>query len=126
MPTLTTYESEVYNLLQAPSSPVQLLPVATVDANINLARQQLAWDTECVRVPCTLNLLVGVSVYPFTSIIPQPQFALSVQSPISVRMVQLGQRLDLRSFEWFFNYYLNQGNVGLPIRVAQQGQGNAG
>ena len=83
MTTLSDYESAVYNLIQAPSSPTPLVPVATVDSAINTARGQLALDAECVREYGTLTIVPGQQQYNFTSIVLP---AVGVQGVINVRM----------------------------------------
>ena len=126
-PTLSVYETAVYNLLQAPSSPTALIPTATIDFYINTARQQLAADAECARFPSTLTMIPAAQTYPFGNIVVNPGYAAVVGTPLAVRTAEInGQPLDIRSWEWFANYYLGRGNSGTPVRMAQQGQGSNG
>ncbi len=122
---LIAYETAVQNLIQSPQSPTPLVPLATIDAAINKARFQLAGETECIRKQGTLALSSGVAEYPF--------FQIAVLSPsgagqaIAVRLVKVGNtRIDLRPWEWFFNYYINNGVIGTPSVAAQLGQGENG
>ena len=48
---LVSYEILTAALLQAPSSPVALVNTSTLDRYINIARNQVAADGECIRFP---------------------------------------------------------------------------
>jgi hypothetical protein len=91
---------------------------------VNIARNQLAGETECVRAQASLATVANQQVYPFSAItIPGAGY----QGAVAVRLGFVGSaRLDFRSFEWFSEFYWNSGNVGQPARMAQQGQGAAG
>lgn len=65
---LSTYETLTAALLQAPSSPVPLIPTSTIDSYINISRQWVASQGECVRVYGSLTLAAGTRIYPFSSI----------------------------------------------------------
>lgn len=119
---LAAYESLTLNLLQAPSSPIPLIATPTLDAYINSARNQVAADAECIRVPGTLALTAGTQSYSFASI--NTSATPGAGNVISVRSAGIsGQPLDIRNWEWFAQYYFGNGQAGVPIRVAQQGQG---
>lgn len=120
---LTTYETLTTALLQAPSSPVPLIATATLDSYINIARNQVAADGECIRNPATLGLANGVQSYAFSSITLGSPSA-GVGSVLSIRSgVVNGAPLDIRGWEWFSAYYFGLGGTGTPTIAAQQGQG---
>jgi hypothetical protein len=122
---LANYETLTQALLQAPSSPVPLIATATLDTYINAARNQVAADAECIRVPATLTLASATASYGFSAITVSA--TPGAGNVIAVRSLQLGgQPLDFRNWEWFAQYYLGNGLTGTPIRVAQQGQGANG
>src|SRR6266566_4493178 len=122
---LIAYETAVQNLIQSPQSPTPLVPLATIDLAINAARFQLAGETECIRRQGTLALNVGVAEYsflPITMINPS-----GAGQAIAVRLIKIGNtRIDLRPWEWFFNYHLNNGLSGTPSVASQLGQGEDG
>jgi hypothetical protein len=123
---LLAYETQIRNLIQAPSSPIPLINTPTIDAAINTARIQLAADAECIRVPASLALAAFSESYPFSTI----HFSVGVtgvSSAIAVRLAQInGNPLEMRPWEWFANYYQGDGASGQPTLVAQQGQGTSG
>ena len=120
---LTTYETLTQALLQAPSSPIALIPTATLDLYIAIARKQVAADAECIRVPATLALTTGVQGYFFYQIAVSGSFQ-GVGSVIAVRSARIGGTpLDIRPWEWFSQYYLGDSQSGTPVRMAQQGRG---
>lgn len=120
---LTAYQTELTSLIQAPSSPNPLIPTASQTTFINLARQQIAGDGECVRCTGGLALTNGTQSYTFASI---GGFSLAgVTGVLSVRQGAIGNRvLDLRSWEWFLHY--RTGSSGAPVMMAQQLQGANG
>ncbi len=122
---LTQYETLTRALLQAPSSPIALIPTATLDSYINIARNQVAADAECIRVPGVLVLASSDQVYGFGEIaVPA---GMGVGAVITVRSAKIGsQPIDIRPWEWFAQYHLGSGLAGKPIRAAQQGQGVSG
>ena len=122
---LTTYETLTRALIQAPSSPTPLISTAVLDSYINIARNQVAADAECIRLPGTLMLVVGNPGYTFELINVVSGFGFG---PIlTVRSAKLGtQPIDIRGWEWYAQYYFNDSAVGTPVRAAQQGQGSSG
>ena len=91
---------------------------------INIARNQVAGETECCRAQVPLTLVPSQQVYAFSAI-AMP--SASSQGVIAVRLGFIGStRLDFRSFEWFSEFYWESGAVGQPVRMAQQGQGTLG
>ena len=65
---LTLYETLTSALLQAPSSPIPLIPTATLDSYINLSRNWVASQAECIRVYGSLTLIPGQRNYAFSAI----------------------------------------------------------
>src|SRR5215469_3743647 len=133
MTTLTDYETAVYNLIQAPSSPTPLVPVATVDSAVNTARGQLAVEAECIRAYAELAATTGTQQYPFSAI-TFPFGPVGIVGPIQVRMVTYlvgptgNLRVNAREWEWFNNYVLSTASkpLGPPKYWAQFGQGANG
>ena len=123
---LTQYETITQSLLQAPSSPIPLITTATLDTYINIARNQVAADAECIRVAATLALAAGQQAYNFSAI--SLTATAGSQSVITVRSATLGGNptIDIRGWEWFAQYYFGTGATGTPVVAAQQGQGTAG
>ena len=129
---LTIYEGLTQALLQAPSSPIALIPTATLDIYINQSRLQVAAQGRCIRVYPTLALAAGQQVYQFSSI---TGLGTGVVGIFHIRQVWLqipgvtGQvRMTSRPFEWFGLYALNKLNPqhGQPKRWAQLGEGLEG
>lgn len=122
---LTAYQTELQNLIQAPSSPNALIPTASQTVYINTARNQIAGDGECIRASAQLTLTSGTQLYAFGSI--NSGVNPGVSSVIAVRGgILAGQPIDFRPWEWFQQYYLASGATGTPIHAAQQGQGLSG
>lgn len=120
---LALYEQLTAGLLQAPSSPIPLVPSATLDLYIAIARKQVAAEAECIRVPATLALSNAQQAYGFSAIAVPGAPGNGVGSVITVRSARIGGRpIDVRPWEWFSQYYLGNGQRGAPMRMAQQGQ----
>ena len=119
---LNTYVSLTQALLQNPNAPQTLYPTANLVTYINIARGQLAGETECIRIQGTLALSVGVRAYNFSSItIPT---GVGLGGVINVRQILLAvgagtpqgyKWLRPRGFEWFTLYRLNN-----PVPVEAQ------
>lgn len=123
---LNAYVTAVTNLLQAPSSPVPLIPTGTLTTYINTARNQVAADAECIRAPGSLVLSSGTQGYAFSSI-STIGATVGFGAVMSIRSARIGSApLDLRAWEWFAQYYLGRNASGTPVRAAQQGQGANG
>lgn len=126
---LTAYQTQFQNLIQAPSSPLPLISSAQATTYINAAREQVASDGECIRAPGSLVLTPGLQYAGFSLISPATAFAAGIGGAMSIRFAFIadgGPMLDIRSWEWFSAYYLQDATTGLPARVAQQGQGALG
>jgi hypothetical protein len=122
---LNQYLAQFGSLIQAPNSPVPLISTAAATVYINTARGQVAGEGECIRVLATLPLVSHVINYGFSAI--SLSTVNGASKVISVRMAAIGTSpLDYRSWEWFFNYYLNAAATGTPSVFAQYGQGENG
>ena len=127
---LSEYVSDLTNLIQAPTSPIPLLTQAQLQRYINVARQQVAIDGECVRGYGSTTIAAGVVSLPIASITP---VVTGTEQAIVVRNATLGvtpattRRVDQRPWDWFFNYY-GLGGPQLPVIptpvMALQGQGS--
>ena len=123
---LATYETLTAALIQpASSGPSPLISTAVLDTYINIARNQVAADAECIRVTGTLALVANTQSYGFARITVPTAFGVGIV--MTVRSMQLGpQPIDIRGWEWFAQYYFTSEAFGTPVRASQQGQGEAG
>jgi hypothetical protein len=120
---LTAYQTEVNALIQAPSSPIPLVPTSQITSYINSARNQVATEGECIRQFCTLTFVANQGSYTLAAFVPPASLGLA--SAFTVRQGYFGGNLlDIRSWEWFGAYYLVSGAVGPPVHMAQEGQGS--
>ncbi len=122
---LNAYLALVQSLIQAPSSPIPLVSTATLTSYINIARNEVAANGECIRIGADLPLVAGTQVYSTSAIViafPPIASALVIRQAFH----QDGTPLDIRSFEWFQQYYLRSGATGVPQRMAQQQYGTGG
>lgn len=84
----------------------------------------MAADAECIRLEGSLALVNGTRGYTFSQITTT---LTTVSSVIAVRSIKNGATpIDFRNYEWFKQYYLNNGLTGTPLRCAQLGQGVSG
>lgn len=130
---LATYETLTQALLQAPTSPTPLLPTATLDSYINIARNWVASLAECVRIYGALTLTGGTRQYNFSSITFGS--AAGIAGVYNVRQLwyaipaTTGTNLVTpREFEWMSLYGLNQAvpSTGQPQVWSQFAQGENG
>jgi hypothetical protein len=120
---LSEYVSAVTNLIQAPTSPVPLINAGQLVIYINSARAQAAIDAECIRGTGSASVTPGVAEIPIQAFSGVPPGVLQA---IVVRNAQLnGQRVDVRPWDWFYQYYFGGAPVStIPTPVmAHQGQG---
>jgi hypothetical protein len=121
---LNAYLTQLSALIQAPNSPNPLVSTATQTGYINIARNQLAGDAECVRVRGSLTYISGQRTYLFSNIVlPASQGYGSVIAVRSAAYSGLPDTISFRPFEWFSAYLLNSGATGTPTVFSQQGQG---
>lgn len=130
---LSSYQTDLENLLQLPGAPVQLYPLASQTLWINKARGQLAGEGECIRVIGTLPTIIGQRAYNFSSINVGSPATSGVQGIFHVRDVQYAvasgqKRVNNKSWEWFNAYALNNPvpDSGPPTTWAQFLQGASG
>lgn len=122
---LNAYLAAVQNLLQAPSAPNPLVSSATLTADINTARAQVALDAECIREFFDMALTSGVRAYAFSSF---TNAGAGVQAaPLAIRQALINNvEIAVRNWEWFVSYCLTAPGSGTPTVCAQQGQGQGG
>lgn len=129
---LTSYETDLQNLLQLPGAPTSLYTTSNLDLWINKARGQLAGEGECIRAIGTLSTVVGQQQYNFSSLNFGTSSVTGIQGAINVRRISYnvgqGQRwIPPREWEYFDLYYLNNAAplVGAPTVWSQYAQGSA-
>jgi len=127
---LTSYETNTKAILQNPGAPTSLYSTADLDRWINLARGQLAGDSESVRAILNVNTAVGVRNYNFSALTGLPT---GVQGPLHIRAITYnvgtGQKwITPRAWSWFLFYHLNNPVPvnGAPRRYSQFAQGVLG
>lgn len=98
---------------------------------INRARQQLAGDSQSIRVLGTIDTVAGTNLYPFSSIVVSG--TSGVASALHVRSIRYAvgngfSRLRVRNYEWFESYELNNAVLlsGPPAVWSQYAQGETG
>lgn len=133
MSTLTEYSDATRRLLQNPPAPTSLYSTANITEYVNIARRQLAGDSECIRYMGSLAISSGNRVYPFASINVGTASVTGIAGVFNVRMVAyaLGdgqQKVYTRAWEWFEDYHLNTPvpASGAPKTYAQYGQASTG
>ncbi len=130
---LNSYIQNTQNLLQNPGAPQTLYSVPNITTYINIARGQIAGESESVRTIGTLVAPIGQRVYPFSSINIGTAAATGIQGVINVRWmmynVAQGQKwIKEKSWPWFSYQRLNNPvpPKGFPTEWAQFGQGSSG
>lgn len=129
---LPYYLQQTQELLQNPPANPSLYPTQTLTDAINKARLWVAGESQCIRQYNTLVIPAGQQNAAFSSIATSS--STGVAGVLNVRQaayqVASGQRfLHPRSFEWFFQYALNNPNpqpAVFPTVWSQQGQGVSG
>lgn len=103
---LDAYLAQVQSLLDDPSAVEYTTADLTV--YINDARVQVAGASESLRYPATLALAATQQSYAFSSAVIAGAVGLGLAGVLDIRMVALigGGQLEMRSWEWFFSYYL--------------------
>jgi hypothetical protein len=129
---LPYYLQQTQELLQNPPANPALYPTQTLTDAINKARLWVAGEAQCIRQYNSLTLAPGQQNAPFAAITTSS--GQGVAGVLNVRQaaykVASGQRfIHPRSFEWFFQYPLNNPNpqvAPFPTVWSQQGQGVSG
>src|SRR6185312_5351116 len=126
---LTAYQQQTQRLLNDEDNEYYNLADLTV--YINLARNDVARQTECLIANATLATTANTQQYPISGLTPPT----GLLAPLGVRNMRsvaagLSKRLEGRSWQWFSNYYLDGQNsiatAALPTLWAQQTQGATG
>lgn len=130
---LTAYLNRTRQLLQNPSAPTSLYSDSDLTSWINVARGQVAGESEGIRIIGTISAVVGQQSYNFSSINLGVSATTGVQGVIHVRRISYttggGQKwITPRAWEWFDFYHLSN---TVPVNAAptswsQYGQGSAG
>jgi hypothetical protein len=130
---LTTYQTQVNQLLQYPVPPTPLYSASDVTLWINRARQQLAGESESIRALGTISTVVGQQPYNFSNIIFGTPTVTGINGALHVRSIRFlvgsgSTRLRVRNWEWFESYELNTAtpDSGPPAVWAQYAQGAQG
>jgi hypothetical protein len=130
---LNKYLLQVQNLLQSPGAPTALYDNTTLTNAINLARSQLAGESESIRFLGTINTAIGIRNYNFTSINTGVSATNGIAGALNVRSilysVASGQKwVRIRPWEWFQFYYMNSPVPmgGAPKSWAQYQPGQSG
>jgi hypothetical protein len=133
MPVLSTYVSDLTNLIQSPTSPVPLLPSVQLQRYINLARGQLAVSGDVLPGYGTLDVSPATTSYAFTSIDITP-YPVPLGGIIAVETINwntpTGGQQPLNPITWqrYNRFVLGHATPKpTPPRVwTQFGEGNAG
>lgn len=106
MPALSQYQSVTQSLIQSPQSPIPLLTTVLLTSYINIARNQIAVDGECVRTSGTATVTGGLAELAVASLTLPP--AAGLQQAIVPRNATLNNaRVDIRPWDWFVAYNMN-------------------
>ncbi len=136
---LANYLTDTQNLLQNPGATTSLYSVTSVTRWINIARGQVAGESEGIRVIGTISTVIGQRTYNFSAINTGVPATNGVQGVIHVRRVSynVGQNtqglagqqwITPRPWEWFDLYHMSNPvpAPGPPEVWSQFGQGSAG
>lgn len=109
---LTAYINRTAMLLQNPAAPTSLYSEADLTTWINIARGQLAGESEAIRAIGTIPTVVDQQPYNFSSITIANAATNGIDGVINVRRVAYavgtGARwIPPRSWEWFDLYVMN-------------------
>lgn len=130
---LTTYITQTQRLLQNPAPATGLYSTSAVTDYINVARKQLAGESECIRVIGTINTVDGQRNYSFADI--NLGSAAGVAGVFNIRRINYASGdgqifVTPRSWEWFDQYCLNNAaplgaelGARYPRTWSQYGQG---
>lgn len=130
---LTSYISQTRRLLQHPSAnSANLYSDADLTAWINIARGQLAGESECIRVIGTVSTVAAQQPYNFSSLNVGTPATTGIEAPINIRSINYTvasgfKRVQVRSWEWFDLFVLNNPVpvAGPPTVWSQYAQGAA-
>ena len=130
---LTAYLAQTRGLLQNPSAPTALYSDADLTRWINIARGQLAGESESIRIHGTITTAAGQRSYPFSAVNTGVAATTGVQGVINISSIHLAvgtgaKWMTPRPWPWF-SLYNNNNPVpqqGPPTEWSQYGQGSAG
>lgn len=125
---LNSYLQQTQRLLNDENA--QFYNVSDLQVYINIARNTIATQSECLVTSVNLSTGSGTQSYALSSLAP----ATGLNAAINVRSVRsivggLGAILEARPWQWFTNYYLvgaNTTTAGVPTVWAMQNQGSTG
>ena len=130
---LSSYLTNTANLLQTPGAPTSLYSTANLTLWVNIARGQLAGESQSIRTIGTISTVIGQRNYNFSSINIGTASATGIQGIIHIRRVMYAvgsgyQWMRPRNWEWFDLYKLNNPvpPSGPPEVWAQYAQGSQG
>ena len=130
---LASYLTNTKNLLQNPGAPQTLYSDSDLTNYINIARGQIAGESEGIRVVGTIQTIIGQQSYNFSDMILGTPTRLGVQGIINIRWIMYnvgaGQKwVKNKSWEWFsYQRYNNPvPNSGPPTEWTQHRQGTSG
>lgn len=130
---LTAYLTATKNLLQNPVAPSGLYDDPTLTTYINTARNQLAGESESIRALGTINTVLAIRNYNFSSINVGVSATTGIQQVLNVRdmfyAVASGQKwIRPRPWEWFRLFKMNNPvpPSGFPTVWSQFAQGATG
>jgi len=130
---LTEYQNRVTRLLQYPAAPTPLYATADITTWINMARAQLAGESQAIRYLGTLSTVIDQRNYNFSAINTGVAATNGIRGAINVRQLfyTIGsglQFVNARNWEWFVLYNMNTPvpESGVPREWAQYGQGSSG
>lgn len=134
-PTLADYIEQTRNLLN--DRGVSFYSDADLTLWINIAREQVASDGECLRQPATIATVSGQRAYNWelATFAPAPAPSAGLSGILSVRHIarQIGDgpgqvKLFGEAWEWFRTYYVEQPApvLGIPTRWATLQPGPTG
>lgn len=131
---LQQYQNLTQQLLQNPQATTALYSIVNINSWVNIARGQLAGESEAIRVEGTLTTVIGQRNYNFSAINLGTPSLTGVQGAIHVNRIAYAtlsggrQWMTPRPWPYFDLYYLSNPIPvnGPPARWAQYGQGSAG
>ena len=128
---LAAYQQQTQRLLNDEAN--QFFNIADLTTYINLGRNDISRQTECLIAAVALATAGGTQTYATSALMPVSGSGLL--QPINVRNIRslnsgVSNLLEKRPWQWFSNYYLNGQNsiltAALPTLWAQQTQGSTG
>ena len=130
---LTSYLTQTQQLLQNPQAPTALYSTPLLTTYINLARSQLAGETECIRYYGSVTTTPATQVVPFSSISTGTSAVNGIMGVFNIKQISVqsgtgANNLTNHVFQWFNQYYLSLPvpDSTVPNDWSQYGQGVGG